>query len=66
MAFKLRYKSLGLHAVLVEWPAEISEAVLEDVLILKTKIENYHIKEVVQVNSAYSSLIVFYENTNIS
>jgi len=66
MAFKLRYKSLGLHAVLVEWPAGISEAVLEDVLILKTKIENYHIKEVVQVNSAYSSLIVFYENTNIS
>ena len=59
MAFKLRYKSLGLHAVLVEWPAEISEAVLEDALVLKAKIENSYIKDIVQVNSAYNSLIVF-------
>ncbi|WP_282147985.1 5-oxoprolinase subunit PxpB [Algibacter lectus] len=66
MAFKLRYKSLGLHAVLIEWPAEISEAVLEDVLVLKAKIENSHIKEIIQVNSAYNSLVVFYGNLFIS
>ena len=63
MAFKLRYKSLSLHAVLVEWPAEISEVILEDVLILKTKIENSLIKEVVQVNSTYNSLVVLYVNS---
>ncbi|MEL0650716.1 5-oxoprolinase subunit PxpB [Algibacter sp. TI.3.09] len=66
MTFKLRYKSLGLHAVLVEWPAEISEAVLEDVLVLKAKIENSHIKEIIQVTFAYSSLVVFYVNLFIS
>ncbi|SFB85658.1 inhibitor of KinA [Algibacter lectus] len=66
MAFKLCYKSLGLHAVLVEWPAEIREDVLQDVLILKTKIENYHVKEIIQVNSSYNSLLVFYENIGIS
>ena len=66
MAFKLRYKSLSLHAVLVEWPAEISEVILEDVLILKAKIENSLIKEVVQVNSAYNSLVIFYVNSFVS
>lgn len=66
MAFKLRYKSLGLHAVLVEWPAEINQNILQDVLILKAKIENCSIKEIVYVNSTYCSLIVFYVDSVFS
>ncbi|WP_147676674.1 5-oxoprolinase subunit PxpB [Algibacter pacificus] len=60
MGFKLRYKSMGLHAVLVEWPAKISQDILKDVLLLKEKLENFYTKELVYVSSSYNSLLVNY------
>ncbi|MDN3664103.1 5-oxoprolinase subunit PxpB [Algibacter miyuki] len=63
MAFKLQYKTYGAHAVLVEWPAVIDEIVLRDVLYFKDIIEKSNIKYLVQVNSAYNSLIVIYDES---
>lgn len=51
---------MGLHAVLVEWPAQISQDVLKDVLLLKEGVENFYIKELVYVNSSYNSLLINY------
>lgn len=64
MAYKLCYKPFGIHAVLIEWPAQISEDILEDVLVLKEKIEKSNIKDIVQVNNTYSSLVVFYDKND--
>ncbi len=51
---------MGLHAVLVEWPAKISQDILKDVLLLKEKLENFYTKELVYVSSSYNSLLVNY------
>lgn len=65
MGFKLRYKSFGGHAILVEWPAEISGNILKDVLLLKEKIEKFYIKESVYVISSYNSLLVNYDSFGV-
>jgi len=62
MGFKLRYKSFGLRAILVEWPKEINVDILQDVLLLKEKIEKTHVKELVYVNSSYNSLLINYNS----
>lgn len=59
--FQLTYKPYGAHAILIEWPAEIHEDILKDVLCFKQFLENKYIKERVQVSFAYNSLLVFYE-----
>ncbi|WP_347173678.1 5-oxoprolinase subunit PxpB [Polaribacter uvawellassae] len=38
--FKLSYKTFGENAILIEWPSEISEIILNDILDFKNKIDN--------------------------
>ncbi|MDN3492982.1 5-oxoprolinase subunit PxpB [Winogradskyella bathintestinalis] len=63
MNFKLKFSQYNERAILVEWPAIIDENVLHDVLGFKNRIENDAVKEVVEVVSSYSSLLVFYVST---
>ena len=60
MTFKLTYKPFGERAILIEWDAEINEAILKDIILLKAKITSKNIKEIVELKSAYNSLLVSY------
>ncbi|REE07875.1 inhibitor of KinA [Winogradskyella pacifica] len=63
MSFQLQYSQYNEHSILVEWPAIIDEKILQDILIFKEKIENKYTKQSIQVISAYSSILIFYNIT---
>ena len=60
MGFKLSYKPFGERAILIEWPQVIDEAILKDVLNLKHKLKEINIKSLVDIISAYNSLLIVY------
>ena len=60
MGFELTYKPFGERSILVEWPSEISEQVLSDIIRFKTNIEEKNIKSIVEIKSAYNSLLITY------
>lgn len=62
MGFELTYKSFGERAILVEWPEVIDETVLRDILNLKHKIRKIDIESLVEVRSAYNSLLIIYND----
>ena len=61
--FQLTYKSYGERSILVEWPQEINENILQDVLNFKLNIQNKFIKSEIQVTSAYNSILITYDST---
>lgn len=61
MAFKLTYKPFGERAVLIEWPTEINEAILADIISFKENIIKSNIKSLVELNSSYNSLLIIYD-----
>ena len=62
-SFKLTYKPFGDRSILIEWPAEISEKVLDDVLAYKKSIIKSDIKFIVEIKSAYNSILINYVYT---
>ncbi|MCM4160218.1 5-oxoprolinase subunit PxpB [Antarcticibacterium flavum] len=56
-------KPMGEKAILLEFEAEISEKMLEKVLSLKNVLENFFIKERVEVINTYHSLLIIYPFT---
>lgn len=62
-AFQLTYKPYGERSILVEWPPEINENILQDVLNFKLNIQNNYIKSKIQVTSAYNSILITYNTT---
>lgn len=64
--FQLQYKQLGSSALLIEWPPEISNEILNDIRFFVSKIEDF--KEIVEYNFIYSSLLIVYNKgvTNFS
>ena len=62
-AFELTYHHYSERSILVSWPPEISKDILNDVLAFKSSIENSNIKQILQVNNAYNSILVVYEFT---
>lgn len=61
--FQLTYKPYGERSILVEWPAEINENILNDVLNFKNKLQNKFIESKIEVKSAYNSLLITYDIT---
>lgn len=47
----------------MEWPNEIDETILNDIVDFKKRISNSSIKEIVDINSAYNSILVSYDYT---
>lgn len=64
--FKPTYKQFGESAILVEWPQRISKTILTDIRVYVEKIKNCDIKEILEYNFVYSSLLVVYNNKLIS
>ncbi|MEH6536137.1 MAG: 5-oxoprolinase subunit PxpB [Psychroserpens sp.] len=63
MDFELTYRRFSERSILVEWPTEITENILDDVLIFKNHLLNSRVKSIVQVNNAYSSILIIYKFT---
>lgn len=54
--YKLSYKSFGEFSILIEWPSEINEAILLDIIDFKSKIEDsVNLQEVIV---GYNSLLL--------
>ncbi len=64
--YKLKFKSFGNSAILIEWPQEIAKDILEDIRIFSDKIESKRIKEIHEMNFVYCSLLIIYKNNTIS
>jgi len=62
MTFNLTYKPYGARAILIEWPAVIDEVILKDIIRFSDVIERKNIKEIVEIKTAYNSLLVIYES----
>lgn len=62
MAFKLTYKLFGERSILVEWPEVIDDKILKDIIQFKTRIEEKNIESIVEVKSAYNSLLIIYDS----
>lgn len=62
MGFELTYKPFGERSILVEWPSVISEEILKDIIGFKTAIEEKNIKSIVELKSAYNSLLISYNS----
>ena len=61
MKYNLTYKRFSERAILIQWPSEIDENILQDLLNLKNSILKYSIKQKVYVVNTYNSLLVVYE-----
>ena len=60
MKFQLTYKFFGRSAILVEWPANISQDIIQDIISFER-----HIKEIDSILDtiiAYNSLLIRYQN----
>lgn len=61
MSFNLTFKPFGERAILIEWPHIISETILKDILQFKSKIKSNNIEAIVEIKSAYNSLLIIYD-----
>lgn len=60
MKYDLIYRPFGASAILIEWPSEIDENILKDIIIFKNSIWNSDIESIVEMKSAYNSLLIVY------
>ena len=64
--FSINFKPIGGAACLVEWPNIIDEDILQDILLLQSRIENSLDSFVVETINAYNSLTIIYKPAAIS
>ncbi|GGK15881.1 allophanate hydrolase [Yeosuana aromativorans] len=62
MGFELTYKPFGERSILVEWPSVINEQILKDIIGFKTAIKEKNVKSIVEIKSAYNSLLITYNS----
>tara|TARA_R110000868_G_scaffold19310_1_gene83187 strand:- start:1552 stop:2286 length:735 start_codon:yes stop_codon:yes gene_type:complete len=60
--FKLTYKPFGARAILIEWPSKIDKNILKDIILFKNKIINENIEQILELKTAYNSLLVIYNS----
>ncbi len=58
--FNPSYKTFGNKAILIEWPAKITDEILDDILIFKKKIKR-HFKGFSDLVPAYNSLTIIFQ-----
>ena len=61
--FQLEYKQFGERSILIEWPSKIDLNILNDIIPFKALIRTLLHQELIEVNNAYSSLVVIYKNS---
>tara|TARA_R110002050_G_scaffold261556_1_gene401723 strand:- start:260527 stop:261279 length:753 start_codon:yes stop_codon:yes gene_type:complete len=60
VAFNLTYKPFGERSILIEWPAVIDENVLQDIIVFKDAINEFSVKSIIEIKTAYNSLLIIY------
>jgi len=61
--YELKYSVFGTSAILVQWPSEIDEYILNDILEFKKLIQNNNIKQILEIINTYNSLLIKYDFT---
>ncbi len=61
--FQLTYEQYGERSILIEWPPKIDTNTLENVILFKDKIEKSLVKEIIDIKSAYCSILISYNTT---
>ncbi|WP_103865326.1 5-oxoprolinase subunit PxpB [Aquimarina sp. I32.4] len=60
MKYELQYKQYSENAILIQWPQEINENILQDVLSYKKNIVTFYGKLIIEVIHSYNSLLIVY------
>ena len=60
MKFLLTYKLFGRSAILVEWPANISQDIIQDIISFERQVKE--IDSILDIIIAYNSLLIRYQN----
>ena len=60
MKFQLTYKFFGRSAILVEWPANISQDIIQDIISFERQVKE--IDSILDTIIAYNSLLIRYQN----
>ena len=60
MKFQLTYKFFGRSAILVEWPANISQDIIQDIISFERQVKE--IESILDTIIAYNSLLISYQN----
>ena len=60
MKFQLTYKLFGSSAILVEWPANISQEIIQDIISFER--QGKEIESILDTIIAYNSLLIRYKN----
>ena len=60
MKFQLTYKLFGRSAILVEWPANISQDIIQDIISFERQVKE--IDSILDTVIAYNSLLIRYQN----
>jgi inhibitor of KinA len=62
MSFHPMYKPFGERSILIEWPERIDPKILNDIIQFKDLIQKNNIKVIVDLKSAYNSLLIVYDS----
>lgn len=62
MIYNIDYKPFGNQAILIEWPQEVNEIILKDIINFKTKIKSENNNNIEDLINGYSSLTIKYTN----
>lgn len=60
MKFQLTYKLFGRSAILIEWPANISQEIIQDIISFERQVKE--IDSILDTIIAYNSLLIRYQN----
>jgi inhibitor of KinA len=60
LKFQLTYKLFGRSAILVEWPANISQEIIQDIISFERQVKE--IDSILDTIIAYNSLLIRYQN----
>ncbi|APY07366.1 allophanate hydrolase [Winogradskyella sp. J14-2] len=63
MGYELKFLRYNAYSILIEWPAEMDENILKNILGFKKSIQNSNIELVVEVINTYNSLLIIYSST---
>lgn len=48
---------------MIEWPSKIDIKTLEEVILFRERLEKFLVKEIIEIKSAYSSILISYNTT---
>jgi len=65
-SYSLKYKPFGNAAILVEWPHEMKEEILKDIILFSQKIHRKKLKAIIEIIQSINSLTVVYDHNLIS